>query len=167
MPMSFLSSKQLNKYGRYNGEPTEEQLAHHFYLSSSDIEWINTHRRPYSKLGFALQLCTLRFLGTFLAKPTDVPPNVLAYVARQLKIADLGCISKYLNRPRTHWEHVEEIKEKLGYQDFHSHPHYFRLVRWLYNKVWLNDERPSVLFDLATSRLIHQKIILPGATVLA
>ncbi|MFK7983978.1 MAG: Tn3 family transposase [Saprospiraceae bacterium] len=167
MPMSFLSSKQLNKYGRYNGEPTEEQLAHHFYLSSSDIEWINAHRRPYSKLGFALQLCTLRFLGTFLSEPTDVPANVLAYVARQLKIADLGCINKYLNRPRTHWEHAEEIKEKLGYQDFHNHPHYFRLVRWLYNKVWLNDERPSVLFDLATSRLIHQKIILPGATVLA
>ena len=167
MPMSFLSTPQLNKYGRYNEEPTEEQLAHHFYLTPSDLEWINAHRRPYSKLGFALQLCTLRFLGTFLTDPTDVPANVLAYVARQLKIADLGCIGKYLNRPRTHWEHAEEIKEKLGYQDFHNHPHYFRLVRWLYNKVWLNDERPSVLFDLATSRLIHQKVILPGATVLA
>ncbi len=167
MPMSFLSAKQLSKYGRYNEEPTEEQLAHHFYLTTSDLKWINTRRRPHNKLGFALQLCTLRFLGTFLLDPTDVPPNVLAYVARQLKIADLSCIGKYMERETTHWEHSEEIKEKLGYQDFHNHPHYFRLVRWLYNKVWLNDERPSVLFDLATSRLIHQKVILPGATVLA
>jgi len=107
--MSFLSTPQLNKYGRYNEEPTEEQLAHYFYLTPSDLEWINAHRRPYSKLGFALQLWTLRFLGTFLTDPTDVPANVLAYVARQLKIADLGCIGKYLNRPRTHWEHAEEI----------------------------------------------------------
>ena len=114
-----------------------------------------------------MQLCTLRFLGTFLTDPTDVPSNVLAYVARQLKIADLGCINKYLNRPRTHWEHAEEIKSKLGYQDFNDYPHYFRLVRWLYNKVWLNDERPSVLFDLATARLIHNKITLPGSTTLA
>lgn len=167
MPLSFLSTDQLSKYGKYNGEPTEEQLARHFYLSPSDLEWISKRRRPYNKLGFALQLCTLKFLGTFLSDPTDVPANVLAYVARQLKIADLGCISKYMDRERTHWEHAEKIKKKLGYQDFHSHPHYFRLVRWLYNKVWLNDERPSVLFDLATSRLIHHKIILPGATVLA
>ncbi len=167
MPLSFLTTEQLNKYGRYNGEPTEEQLARHFYLSPSDLAWIGTRRRAYSKLGFALQLCTLRFLGTFLADPTDVPPNVLAYVARQLKIADLSCIRKYMDRERTHWEHAEIIKKELGYQDFHTHPHYFRLVRWLYNKIWLNDERPSVLFDLATSRLIHNKIILPGATVLA
>jgi len=167
MPMSFLSTEQLNKYGQYNGEPTEEQLVHYFYLSPSDLEWINTRRRPHNKFGFALQLGTLRFLGTFLSDPTEVPANVLAYVARQLRIADLECIRKYMNRRQTHWEHVEEIKRKLGYQDFHTHPTYFRLVRWLYNKVWLNDERPSVLFDLATSRLIHHKIILPGASVLA
>ncbi|MFK7933641.1 MAG: DUF4158 domain-containing protein, partial [Saprospiraceae bacterium] len=167
MPMSFLSADQLNKYGRYNGAPTREQLAHHFYLSTSDLKWINMHRRPHNKLGFALQLCTLRFLGTFLSAPTDVPANVLAYVARQLKIADLTCIAQYSTRETTHWEHQQEIKKKLGYRDFHAHPHYFRLVRWLYNKVWLNDERPSVLFDLATSKLIHEKIILPGATVLA
>jgi len=60
MPMSFLSTEQLNKYGQYNGEPTEEQLVHYFYLSPSDLEWINTRRRPHNKFGFALQLGTLR-----------------------------------------------------------------------------------------------------------
>jgi len=92
MPMSFLSTEQLNKYGQYNGEPTEEQLVHYFYLSPSDLEWINTRRRPHNKFGFALQLGTLRFLGTFLSDPTEVPANVLAYVARQLRIADLGVL---------------------------------------------------------------------------
>ena len=53
MPMSFLSAKQLSKYGRYNEEPTEEQLAHHFYLTTSDLKWINTRRRLHNKLGFA------------------------------------------------------------------------------------------------------------------
>ncbi|MEZ5045234.1 MAG: DUF4158 domain-containing protein [Saprospiraceae bacterium] len=167
MPTTFLSTEQIKQYGRYSGEPTDEQLAHYFYLSQTDLEWIDKRRRPHNRLGFALQLCTLRFLGTFLANPVDAPSNVLAYLARQLKIADPTCISQYMERDTTHWEHSEEIQKRLGYQDFHSHPSYFRLVRWLYNKVWLHDERPGVLFDLATSRLIHQKILLPGASVLA
>lgn len=167
MPTSFLSPEQISQYGRYCGEPTDEQLAHYFYLSQTDLEWIDKRRRPHNRLGFALQLCTLRFLGTFLTNPIDVPSNVLVYLARQLKIADLACISQYMEREETHWEHADEIQKRLDYKDFHSYPGYFRLVRWLYSKVWLNDERPSVLFDLATSRLIHQKILLPGASVLA
>ena len=48
------------------GAPSEEQLQLYFQLTDFDKEIINEMRLPSTKLGFAVQLGTVRFLGTFL-----------------------------------------------------------------------------------------------------
>lgn len=41
-----------------------------------------------------------------------------------------------------------------------------RFTRWLYTHCWTGTNRPSVLFDRATTWLLAHKVLLPGASIL-
>src|SRR5713101_7374223 len=167
MPTEFLTDEQEQGYGDYIGPPSTQQLSRYFHLDDADRERVNDRRGAGNKLGFAVQLTTVRFLGTFLAEPTDVPSDVVAYVAAQLGIRDVACLADYAARPTTAWEHAAEIRRIYGYRDFTDPAEGFRLVRWLYTRAWLSVEQPSVLFDLATARLVERQVLLPGVSILA
>lgn len=164
--MGFLTLEQRQRYGRYESEPTPMQLARYFHLDDTDLESVLIRRGNHNRLGFALQLVSVRFLGTFLENPIDVLPGVITHIATQLGIADIECLPRYLERTVTHWEHQGEIQQRYGYRDFSEQPGHWQLIRWLYGRAWVGSESPSVLFDLVTARLVEHKILLPGVTVL-
>ena len=165
MPVSFLTAEQERRYGRYAGEPSAEQLARHFHLDDADRELAGTKRWDHMRLGFAVQLGTVRFLGAFLDEPAAVPGGVAGHLAQQLGIPNAGCLTKYATA-RGRWLHSAEIKERHGYREFADPAVHFRLARWLYALCWTGTDRPSVLFDRATVWLVTEKVLLPGASAL-
>uniref|UniRef100_UPI00286D1A27 DUF4158 domain-containing protein n=1 Tax=Armatimonas sp. TaxID=1872638 RepID=UPI00286D1A27 len=93
MPTEFLSREQAARYGTYNQEPDAGQLARYFHIDDADMQIIASLRGDHNRLGFALQLGTLRFLNVLFDQEQmrTIPPTVVAYVARQLHIADPSC----------------------------------------------------------------------------
>ncbi len=165
MQVNFLTQEQERSYGRFTGESSAEQLSRFFYFDDADRQLIIRRRWNYMRLGFALQLGAVRFLGTFLDNPTDVPPGVTKAVAKHIGVDDLACLSRY-TEGKARWFHAEEIRQRYGYKDFSDPAIQFRLNRWFYALCWTGTDRPSVLFDRAVAWLFANKVVLPGLTVL-
>ena len=86
-------------------------------------------------------------------------------MASQLCIDDNSCLEIYRIK-ESRLDHTAEIRQRYGYRNFTDQPEHFQLVRWLYARAWHDTDRPSVLFDLTTSRLVDSKILLPAASTL-
>ena len=122
-------------------------------------------RGDHNRLGFAVQLSTVRYLGTFLDDPIAVPSSVLQSLSHQLDIHTLDGPQSY-RKGEQREEHVTKIRKRYGYGDITEPRVGFRRTRWLYGVCWTGTERLGALFDRATAWLLAHKILLPGVTTL-
>src|SRR6266436_3652636 len=110
MPISFLTVAQRKAYGNYSASPTSDELTGSFHLNDDDLAQIALCRGNHNRLGFALQLTTVRFLGAFLDDPLAVPSLVLQTIAQQLSIKNLGVIAAY-GVGDQRWVHISKIRD--------------------------------------------------------
>lgn len=133
MPVEFLTAAQEARYGCYTGDPTPEHLARCFYFDDLDQALILARRTSVTRLGFAVQLGTIRFLGTFLTNPGAVPLVVITTITAQLGLPADTDLALYQS-PDTWWDHQALIRQHYGYQDMLTLPVLIPLLRWLYSR---------------------------------
>ncbi|CAL2074285.1 protein of unknown function [Streptomyces murinus] len=115
VPVQFLTDAQAVAYAALDGAPSRTELERFFFLDDADRQLIEAKRRSHNRLGFAVQLTTARYLGVFLDDPTDVPAEVVDYLAEQLGIEDSSVLKAYgEQRWKTRFEHVWEPRETAG-----------------------------------------------------
>ncbi|HQV23689.1 MAG TPA: DUF4158 domain-containing protein, partial [Agitococcus sp.] len=111
MPVSFLTIQQKERYGRYQATVSANDIAGYFYLNDDDLDWISKKRSEFTRLGYALQLTSVRFLGTFLESDSHVPSLIVQVLASQVNVANLSCLNDYW-RSEQRWRHTTEIRTR-------------------------------------------------------
>lgn len=165
MPVEFLSDDEAAAYGRFPEVLTRAELDRWFFLADDDRELIAVHRGDHNRLGYALQLVTVRFLGTFLVDPLEVPQVAIDYLAEQLDVRDPSCLKRYGDRAKTRLEHVWEIRRALRLVEFMEAR--AGLESWVRATAWTTGDGPTAVFVAAVDWLRARDVLLPGVSVLA
>lgn len=155
--------KKEKIFGTFVGAPSEEQLQLYFQLTDFDKEIINEMRLPSTKLGFAVQLGTVRFLGTFFTDFSKIPLEVIIYLANQLSI-DPREFDSY-SRKMTISQHAQLIKERYSYRNFQDSDCQKFLYDWLLSRASHATETTEMLSDMLLKKCLEEKILLPGVSI--
>lgn len=139
-----MTNGEAASYGRYAGPPSQAELEKIFFLDDEDRALVDRRRGPHMKLGFALQLVTVRYLGLFLEDPLDVP-TVVDFVAGQLDIADPSQVKRYTERERTRFDHAWEIQRAYGLKDIAEAEEQLR--EWVAARSWTSGDGPKAIFN--------------------
>lgn len=115
MPSRFLSKAERNRLSRFPTEVSDNDCIVYFTLTPADLHLIQQRRGDENYLGFALLLCSLRYLGHFPPNIHQSPKNVIKYVADQLKLPPTS-LKEYAERKETRWEHYPIVLEHLGFR---------------------------------------------------
>ena len=137
---------------------SEFEFASYYSLSDDDIDVINHHRRDSNRLGFAIQLCLVRYPGCTLSNIKKVPQDLIQYVADQINV-DSDVFSSYATRNTTKREHLEEIRQIYGYKNFDNY-YSERIFKTLIQNAQENNNA-LFLIQTAINLLRDDKIILP------
>nr|WP_231618420.1 DUF4158 domain-containing protein [Fictibacillus sp. 23RED33] len=101
----LLTEDQRTEFVRIPADMSEGELETYYTFSQYDLEIIKRHRRDHNRLGFAVQLCVLRYPGWSLSDVGPIPDYIIEYIARQINV-NPNSFSLYAQREPTKHEHM-------------------------------------------------------------
>ena len=161
MPIGFLTAADRARLTRFPEQIPHEDLSAFCLLSEADCETINQHRGAHSRLGFALQLCALRYVG-FAPDDLQTAPSVaVEYVAQQLGVAPQALAAYGARRP-TRPTDFQQAQTSLHFR-LATPLDFYALQTWLSERA-LEHDKPTLLLHLACDKLRREHIVRPGLT---
>jgi TnpA family transposase len=145
----------------------KDELIRFFTLTPADVAFVDPERGrgPADRLGLAVQLCTLPWLGFVPDDVRAAPPVAVGRLAQRLRV-DAAVLAGYGERPQTRTDHLRLVTDYLSWRPAGSDGvavkelEDFLLVRAM------EHDSPTTLFNLACEYLIAARTVRPGAVTL-
>jgi hypothetical protein len=142
---------------------SQDDLIQHYSFTESDLSLIRQRRGDANRLGFAVQLCLLRYPGYALAVDMPVPAPIIQWISRQIQ-SDAAAWSQYGVRDQTRREHFQELRAYLSPSAF-GQPDFRKLAHSLADLAMQTD-KGLALAAQALETLRQRNIILPTLAVI-
>ncbi len=142
-------------------------LRRYFTLHAADREEVGRCRGVATTLGFAVQLCALRWRGHFLRDMAGVPAAAIEALAEQLGLLPLALEASLRGYPAsedTRLDHHERIRRHLGFT--RCGPAERRRLLDHMTATAQTVPRAATLYPLACRWLLEQRIVRPGPSTI-
>ena len=144
--------------------PTDaRQIAECYTFSPADLDLIAQCRGDQNRMGFAIQLCFLRYPGRAWTPEESIPVPMLGYVAGQLGVTP-DHLAGYALRDQTRREHLAKLVATFGWRTFGLREHR-EVSAWLLTLARGTD-RGLALVRALLEELRRRRILAPALSVL-
>ncbi len=143
--------------------PTAEaDLIRYWTLDQTDLAAIERRRGDHNRLGFALQLCVLRYPGRLLRSGEAIPKPVLCFIADQIGTPP-AAFAAYSTRTQTRYQQLDALRAAYGFG--HLTPAHRREIgAWLL-PVALATTDPGAVATALLGEMRRRRLIVPGPSV--
>jgi Domain of unknown function (DUF4158) len=156
------SAAQRRELGSFPGHAGPEDVERFFELSPDDLPWVLSHRGD-ARLGVAVQLCSLRWLGFVPDALAELPRPALLALSEQLE-TDPDDLMLYGARSQTRTDHFQAVRDRAGFRLF-DQAWRDELEEWLGRRA-IEHERPKALWELCCEHLLAERIVRPPVDAL-
>jgi Domain of unknown function (DUF4158) len=144
------SVAQRHELGSFPALAGPEDVQRFFELEPDDLRWALSHRGD-ARLGAAVLLCSLRWLGFVPEALAELPRPAVLALCEQLE-ADPDDLVVYGARAQTRSDHFAAARAHAGFRAF-DHERRAPLEEWLALRA-MEHERPKALWELACEHLL-------------
>lgn len=164
MPVRWLTESEQKRLTRFPAAVPENDIVTFFTLTEHDRLLLTRLHNNVNRLGFAIQLCTLRYLGFVPENLRETPAAIVKFLAGQFS-ASPELLNEYgSRRPQTRTDHLSEIEKYLGFHKATAAEE-SEIDEWLTSRA-VEHDRPLLLLQMLCERLQSQKVVRPGLSVL-